>query len=120
MRVVAFLVMAGTIVMFFIPDTLYAAIFGSAFVGVSGFVHLLVPGALFYSIYLVTTYFFSAQGLFRNNLIAGIAGLATNMAGCLAGLAAGMLSTQWVAACWSAGGIACMAAILWQMRYKAP
>jgi len=115
-RMVAMLVLAGAAIMFLIPDTLYSAIFGSAFKGVSTYVDLLVPGAVFYSIYLVSTYSFSARGLFVNNVIAALAGLAANAAGCLAGYWAGELSTLWVAGCWSAGGMVCMGAIIWQLH----
>lgn len=116
MWMVALLVLAGAVMLFLIPDGFYATIFGAAFKGVSNYVHLLAPGALFYSIYLVGTYYFSARGLFANNVLAGVAGLLANAAGCLTAFGIGELSPYWVAGCWSAGGMVCMGTILWQLR----
>jgi O-antigen/teichoic acid export membrane protein len=67
------------IVVLFIPDTIYQWIFGRGFTGVSHHLKLLIFFMIFYSGYLVSSYWQSAQGRFTKNFYANLAGLAVNL-----------------------------------------
>jgi O-antigen/teichoic acid export membrane protein len=60
------------------PGSLYTWVFGPQFEGVKSFLRVLALGSLFYSIYLLTSYWHSAQGNFKHNLLAGAGGLVIN------------------------------------------
>jgi O-antigen/teichoic acid export membrane protein len=62
-----------------IPDAFYQLIFGPAFSGVSAFLKPLLFFMIFYSGYLVTSYWQSAHGEFFKNFYANLAGLLTNI-----------------------------------------
>jgi O-antigen/teichoic acid export membrane protein len=66
-----------------LPGSLYTWVFGPQFEGVKSFLVVLVFGSLFYSIFLLTSYWHSSLGKFRNNLIAGFGGLIINVIGVL-------------------------------------
>jgi O-antigen/teichoic acid export membrane protein len=65
------------------PGNLYTWIFGPQFEGVKSFLAVLAFGSLFYSIFLLTSYWHSALGKFKNNLVAGLGGLIINVLGIL-------------------------------------
>lgn len=65
------------------PGSLYTWIFGPQFGGVKSFLVVLAVGSLFYSVFLLTSYWHSALGKFKNNLIAGLGGLIINILGVL-------------------------------------
>lgn len=65
------------------PGNLYTWVFGPQFEGVKSFLVVLSFGSLFYSIYLLTSYWHSALGKFKNNLLAGLGGLIINALGVL-------------------------------------
>lgn len=66
-----------------LPGSLYTWVFGPQFEGVKSFLVVLVFGSLFYSIFLLTSYWHSSLGKFKNNLVAGSGGLIINILGIL-------------------------------------
>lgn len=61
-----------------IPASLYRFIFGQAFAGVKSYLVILSASMIFYSGYLICSYWQSAQGQFLRNFYANLASLAVN------------------------------------------
>jgi O-antigen/teichoic acid export membrane protein len=66
------------LIVLFIPDGFYQWLFGQGFAGVSNYLKLLTFFIVFYSGYLVSSYWQSAHGKFSKNFYANLAGLAVN------------------------------------------
>jgi O-antigen/teichoic acid export membrane protein len=76
-----FLILLVVAAVFAVPGGFYTWMFGPQFTGVKTYLSVLVIGALFYSFFLLTSYWQSARGHFHYNLLAGAAGLISNAAG---------------------------------------
>jgi hypothetical protein len=72
------LMLAGCLVLFIAPDSLFQAVFGSSFAGMGYFLRLLIGGMFLYSQFLLLSYWQSAYGRFVNNFRAILVGFVIN------------------------------------------
>ncbi|MEO7311935.1 MAG: oligosaccharide flippase family protein [Chitinophagaceae bacterium] len=77
----AWLMITALVVLTLLPQTVYTFVFGSDFNAVQQPIRLLAPGMLFYSGYIIFSYFFSGTGRFAVNNFPALAGLSITLLG---------------------------------------
>ncbi len=75
------IMLLGLLAILLIPAQFYQWIFGPGFIGVKSFLLLTGVISAAYSVFLIISYWQSAQGLFINNLKASVTGIFVNIAG---------------------------------------